>query len=121
MFPTIKGIENKMKLKAWRYGEFFQGRITVYSHRRPMVIHLFEFIEQEQHVVWLVDCYPRKGLSPGMVLAVEYGQRNVLCEIIRRKSSGRFVLLPDSGTDFAETGYQVIADSDDRILPVTIA
>ncbi len=81
-----------MKLKALRYGEFFQGKISMYKHKRPVFIHFLECIERERQE-WLVDFYPKNGLTPGTVLAIDHPDQSVLCEILGRKRAGRFVRL----------------------------
>jgi hypothetical protein len=40
-----------------RYGEFFQARISLYDHRRPLIVRYLECIEKEAPE-WLVDLYP---------------------------------------------------------------
>ncbi len=85
-----------MKFQASRYGEFFQGKISPYSHKRPLIVSFLECIEKETQE-WLVDFYPRNGLVCGMVLAIDHDNQNVLCEITGRKGSGRYlrVLNPE--------------------------
>jgi len=81
-----------MKFQALRYGEFFQGKISLYNHKRPLMVRFLECIEKETQE-WLVDLYPKTGLASGMVLAIDHDRRNVLCEIIGRKSAGQHVRL----------------------------
>ncbi|MBN1929951.1 MAG: hypothetical protein JW764_10470 [Chlorobiaceae bacterium] len=90
-----------MKLKALRYGEFFQGKISTYNHQRPVFIHFLECIRQETQE-WLVDFYPKNGLTPGMVLSIDHHEQSVLCEIIGRKRAGRFVRLLNPGVNLEE-------------------
>jgi hypothetical protein len=85
-----------MKFQALRYGEFFQGKISLYNHKRPLMVRFLECIEKERQE-WLVDFYPRNGLASGMVLAIDHADRNVLCEITGRRGAGRYlrVLNPE--------------------------
>jgi len=103
--PSFKPIIINMKLKALRYGEFFQGKISMYNHKRPVFIKFLECIEKETQE-WLVDFYPRNGLTPGTVLAIDHPEENVLCEILGRKSSGRFVRLLNPEADLKEVWGQ---------------
>lgn len=89
---SVKPETIDMKLKAFRYGEFFQGKISTYNQQRPVFITFLECIRKETQE-WLVDFYPRNGLTPGTVLSIEHDDENVLCEIIGRKRSGRFVRM----------------------------
>lgn len=90
-----------MRLKAFRYGEFFQGRISAFSHKRPVFINFIECVEKETQE-WLVDFYPRNGLTPGTVLSIDHEKQQVFCEIIGRKRAGRFVRLLNRATDLEE-------------------
>lgn len=81
-----------MKFQALRYGEFFQGKISLYNHKRPLVVRFLECIEKETQE-WVADFYPRNGLASGMVLAIDHNDHKVLCEIIGRRGAGRHVRL----------------------------
>lgn len=94
-----------MKLKAFRYGEFFQGNINPYNHQRPVFIRFLECIWPETQE-WRVDFYPKNGLTPGMVLSINYDKENVLCEILGRKRAGRFVRLLNPEIDPKEVWAQ---------------
>ncbi|NTV82498.1 hypothetical protein FGF66_09020 [Chlorobaculum thiosulfatiphilum] len=88
-----------MKFQALRYGEFFQGNISLYNYQRPLMVRFIECIERERQE-WLVGFYPASGLNSGMVLAIDHDGQRVLCEIVgRRKGAGRCVRLLDSGID----------------------
>lgn len=87
-----------MKLKALRYGEFFQGKISMFSHKRPVFIHFLECVEKEAQE-WLVEFYPKNGLTPGTVLAIDHDEQQVLCEITARKRAGLYVRLLNPAID----------------------
>jgi hypothetical protein len=89
-----------MKFKALRYGEFFQGKISVYNHKRPLFVSFLECIEKESQK-WVVDFYPRNALVSGMVLSLDPGEQNVLCEIVGRKGAVRYVRLLNPDIDLA--------------------
>lgn len=81
-----------MKFKAQRYGEFFQGKISLYNQKRPLIVSFLECIKKDVQE-WLVDLYPKNGHAPGMVLAIDHESQRVLCEIIGSKGAGRYVRL----------------------------
>lgn len=87
-----------MKFHALRYGEFFQGNISLYNYQRPLIVRFIECIEREAQE-WLVEFYPGNGLNPGMVLAIDHAGQRVLCEIVGRKRAGRYVRLLEPGID----------------------
>jgi hypothetical protein len=85
-----------MKFQAQRYGEFFQGKISLYNNQRPLIVSFLECMEKEAQE-WRVHFYPGTDLVSGMVFAIDHGGQRVLCEIIGRKKAGRYVrlLTPD--------------------------
>lgn len=87
-----------MKFQAQKYGEFFQGKISLYNHPRPLIVRFLECVEKERQE-WLVDLYPQTGLASGMVLAIEHDDQRVLCEIVGRKRAGRYVRLLNPAID----------------------
>jgi len=90
-----------MKFKAQRYGEFFQGRISTYTHKRPVFMDFRECIKKESQE-WLVEFYPGNDLIPGMVLSIDHDEQNVLCEIVGRNAAGRYVRLLNPHIDLGE-------------------
>jgi hypothetical protein len=84
-----------MRFKALKYGEFFQGQISVYANKRPLFIKFLE-CDEKQKQVWRVELEPKNGLIPGVVIAIE---NEVLCEITARKGTSRYVRLLDPGID----------------------
>lgn len=94
-----------MKLKALRHGEFFQGKISMFTHKRPVFIDFLECVEKDTQE-WLVDFYPRNGMTPGTILAIDHQERQVLCEIIGRKRVGRFVRLLNPAVDLEALDLQ---------------
>ncbi|NTW53157.1 MAG: hypothetical protein HGB22_11315 [Chlorobiaceae bacterium] len=94
-----------MKFKALKYGEFFQGQISVYANKRPLSIKFLECVEKNKQE-WRVELEPKNGLNPGMVIAIE---KDVLCEIISRKGNFRYVRLlnPDIDLDSVLKGIHL--------------
>lgn len=84
-----------MKFRALKYGEFFQGQISVYANKRPLFVKFLDRVEKKNQE-WLVEFEPKNGLNPGMVLAIN---QNVLCEIIDKKGSVRHVRLLNPDVD----------------------
>jgi hypothetical protein len=97
----INNSQTAMKFQALRYGEFFQGKISLYNHKRPLIVRFLECIEKDTQE-WLVDFYPRNGLASGMVLAIDHDDQNVLCEIIGKKGNGRYVRVLNPEIDIEE-------------------
>lgn len=94
-----------MKFQALRYGEFFQGKISLYNHKRPLIVRFLECIDKGAQE-WLVDFYPRNGLASGMVLAIDHDNQHVLCEITGKKGRGRYIRVLNPKINIEELWQQ---------------
>ena len=78
-----------MKFQALIYGEFFQGKISLYNHKRPISVNFLECVEQKKGK-WRVEFTPKHGLNPGVVIELD---NNVLCEILGKRGVSRYVRI----------------------------
>lgn len=92
-----------MKFKALKYGEFFQGQISVYTNKRPLFVKFLDCVEQKNQE-WKVQIEPINGLNTGMVLAIN---QNVLCEIINKKDSYQKVRLLNPNIDIRKVWNEI--------------
>jgi hypothetical protein len=83
-----------MRYKAIKYGEYFQGKISICQQKRGIIVNFEDCIDPDIQK-WRVRIESNVVMNPGEVFELEKG---VLCEIVNRSSSKHFVrfLMPQS-------------------------